>query len=73
MAKSIKGLFLVCCFALASVSVQALACDQHAEKADTNTATQTATTESETTCACGKETCDDCDACEKCNAKKQKS
>lgn len=70
MQKSFKTLLVACCFALTSLSVQALACEHHAEKSSDNATTQTAESE---TCACGKETCDDCASCEVCSGKQQKS
>lgn len=53
MSKAIKSLFVVCCFALASVSAQALACSEHADKASENSDAPTKTAEA--ACACGKE------------------
>ncbi len=62
MSKAIKSLFIVSCFALASVSVQALACGEHADKAAESSETKTKT--AETACACGKDKNDKKHSCD---------
>ncbi len=64
MSKAIKSLLVVCCFALASVSVQALACDGHADKVTESSETKTQSDEAETACACGKDKSDKKHSCD---------
>ncbi|MBA2664091.1 MAG: hypothetical protein H0U74_17505 [Bradymonadaceae bacterium] len=72
MSKTIKGLLVACTFALASVSVQAWACDGHADKgAEASETTTTATAKTTTKTAKSGESACACESKEPCGCAKK--